>query len=83
MVYNSIQTGESLTPEEVQLSGTKLKSFYARRGDFRIRTDGVMEIRLVVNEKVRWCVACPSTIRQTVFWETHGLVHAKMNKTVA
>ena len=67
-VYSFIQTSEPLTPEEVQVVGTKLLLLYARKEVRRIRTDGVIEIWLVVNEKVRWCVVCPTTIRQTVIW---------------
>ena len=37
-VYNSIQTGEPLTPEEVQLGGTELTCLYARKAALLIRT---------------------------------------------
>ena len=37
-VYNSIQTGEPLTPEEVQLGGTELTRLYARKAALLIRT---------------------------------------------
>ena len=42
-----------------------------------------MEIRLVVSEKVRWCVFCSPTIRQTVVWETYRLAYVEKNKKVA
>ena len=60
-----------------------MKRLYARKEALRIRTDGALEIRLVLNEKVRWCVVCPPFIRKTVIWETHGLAHSGMNRTVA
>ena len=82
-IYASVQTGEPLTAEELQLGGTELKRLYARKDALRIRPDGVMEIRLIINQKVRWCVVCPYAIRKTVIWETHGLAHAGMNRTVA
>ena len=59
-----MQTGEPLTSEEGQLGGTELRHLYARKKAFSIRADGVMEIWLVVNGKVRWCVVCLLTIRQ-------------------
>ena len=43
----------------------------------------MLEIRLIVNQKARWCAVCPPTTRKTVVWETHGLAHAGMNRTVA
>lgn len=51
-VYKALQTGKPLSTEELQLSGTELKRLYARKKDLRIGTDGVLEIRLVINEKV-------------------------------
>ena len=82
-IYQTLQTGEPLSAEELQLGGVELKRLYARKKALRIRTDGVLDIRLVLNEKVRWCVVCPPSIRKTVIWETHGLAHAGMNRTVA
>ena len=58
-IYRTLQTGEPLSAEELQLGGVELKRLYARKEALRIRTDGVLEIRLVLNEKVRWCVVCP------------------------
>ena len=46
-IYAAVQTGEPLTPEELQLGGTELKRLHARREVFRIRLDGILEIRLV------------------------------------
>ena len=82
-IYAAVKTGEPLTPEELQLGGTELKRLHARREALRIRPDGILEIRLVVNQKARWCVICPPSIRKTVIWETHGLAHAGMNRTMA
>ena len=58
-IYRALQTGEPLSAEELQLGGVELKRLYARKEALRIRADGVLEIRLVLNEKVRWCVVCP------------------------
>ena len=66
MIYRIMQTGEPLSTEELQLSGTELKRLYARKEALRIRTDDVLEIRLVLNEMVHWCVVCPLSIRKTV-----------------
>ena len=83
-IYKALQTGEPPSTEELQLGGTELKRLYARKKALRIRTDGVLEIRLVINEKVRWSVACPPpSTRKTAIWETHRLAHSGMNRTVA
>ena len=49
--YKVVKTGEFLSAEELQLGSTELKRLYARREASRIRTDGVLEIRLIVNQK--------------------------------
>ena len=82
-IYRTLQTGEPLSAEKLQLGGTELKRLYAKKEALRNRTDGVLEIRRVLNEKVHWCVVCPTFIRKTVIWETHGLAHSIMNRTVA
>ena len=81
-IYAAVQSGDQVTPKELQLGGTELKRLHARKKAFRIRPDGVLEIRLVVNQKSRWCVICLPSIRKTVIWETHGLAHAGMNRPV-
>ena len=45
-MYKVFKSGESLSAEELQPSGTELKKLHARREDLRIRTDGVLKIRL-------------------------------------
>ena len=82
-IYATVQTGEPLMPEELQLGGKELKRLHARREALRIRPDGILQICLVVNQKARWCVICPPSIRKTVIWEMHGLAHAGMNRTMA
>ena len=82
-IYRALQTGEPLSAEKLQLGGTELKRLYTRKEALRIRTDGVLEIRLVINKKARWCIVCPSSIKKTVIWETHELAHSGMNRTVA
>ena len=82
-IYVAVQTGEPFTSEELQLGGTELKRLQARREALRIRPDGILEIPLVVNQKARWCVICPPSIRKTIIWETHGLAHASINRTMA
>ena len=48
-MYEVVKTLESLSVEELQLSGTELKMLYARLKDLRIRSDCMLEIRLIVN----------------------------------
>ena len=55
-IYMALQTGEPLSTEEL----------YARKEALRIRSDGVLEIRLVINKKARWSIVCPPSIRKTV-----------------
>ena len=63
-VYEALQTNEPLTSKEL-LGGAELRGLNARREALRIRPDGVFEIRLVINEKARWCVVCPHlSVRQ-------------------
>ena len=64
-IYAVLQSRDPLTPEELQLGGTELKRLHTRREALRIRPDGVLEIRLVVNQKARWCVICPPSIHKT------------------
>ena len=66
LFYASVRSGEPLTPKELQLGRTELKRLYIRKDALRIRPDGVMEIRLIVNQKARWCVVCSYAIRKTV-----------------
>ena len=82
-ISEALQTDKPLTSEELQLGGTELRRLYARREALRIRPDGVMEIWLVINKKAHWCVVCPPSIMKTVIWDTHGLAHSGMNRTVA
>ena len=82
LIYASIQSGEPLTPENLQLGKTELKRLSARNEALRIRPDGVMEIRLVVSQEAHWCVICPISIRKTVVWETHKLAHTGINRTM-
>ena len=82
-IYEVVKTRESLLAEELQLESTELKMLYAKREALRIRSDGVLEIRLIVNQKAHWCAVCPPATRKTVVWQTHGLAYAGMNRTVA
>ena len=43
----------------------------------------MLKICFIVNQKARWCAVCPPATRKTVVWETHGLAHVGMNRTVA
>ena len=48
-IYASVQTGDPLTSEELQLGGTELKRLYAKEDALCIRPDGVMDIHLIIN----------------------------------
>ena len=82
-LYEVVKNGKPLSAEELQLGSTELKMLHARQEALRIQSDGSIEICLIVNQKARWCAVCPPATRKTVVWETHGLAHAGMNRTVA
>ena len=64
------------------MGAPELRKLYSQRGALRIRPDGVLEIRVVPHTIPRWCAICPVPQRATVVWQTHGLTHAGMAKTV-
>ena len=49
-MYNWIDKPEELTPEEVQLAGTEFRELFKRRQAMRLSTEGVLEIRLNIQE---------------------------------
>ena len=47
--YEVTKTGEPLSAKKLQLQSTELKRLYARQEALHIQSDGVLEIRLIVN----------------------------------
>ena len=82
-IYEVVKTGETLLAEDLQLGGPGLKRLHSKREALCIRTDGVLEIRLIVNQKTCWCAVCPPATRKMVVGETRELAHTGMNRTVA
>ena len=73
-IYKALQTNESLTSEALHFGSTELQRLYAQREALRIRPDGMMEIRLVINKKACCCVVCPPAIRKTVSHLGHAWI---------
>ena len=68
-IYKALLAGKPLTTEELQVGGTELRRLNARKKALRIQTDGVLEIQLMITDKVYWSVVCPpSSTRKTVIW---------------
>ena len=58
-MYEVVNSGGSLLAKVLQLDRTELRKLYAKREAKRVWTDGVLEIRLIVNQKACWCAVCP------------------------
>ena len=49
----------------------------------RLNEEVVLEIRLNIQEKARWCSLCPRTSRKSVIWATHQQAHSGMSRTLS
>lgn len=73
LIYRVIRDNLELSEAQIGMGSTELKKLHKARGSLRIRTDGLMEIRMACHNRVRWCTVCPPTSGQTVIWQTHTL----------
>ena len=81
-MYKAIQTGQDLSPEQIEAGSQELKKLYQRRTSMRLTKQGVLEIQVAINEKPRWVAICPEQSRQTTIWQTHQMSHAGVGKTI-
>ena len=82
-MYQVVRDNADLAEEELQTGDSELRMLYQRRNSLRINREGVLELRLNIQEKVRWCAVCPRSLRGTVIWETHKLAHSGMCRTLS
>ena len=48
----------------------------------RIGKHGILQVRIVMQDKPPWCAVCPVTIRQAMLWQTHGLAQSGVAQTL-
>ena len=82
-LYRSLRDRQPLTEEDLHHGGPELKLLAQRQEAFRIREDGILEIRLVVQERPHWSIVCPPPCRSAIVWDTHSQVHAGIGRTIA
>ena len=83
LIYKSLSTGEPISKEDLQVGCPELKKLHQVIDTLRIRPDGVLEARVNINDKERWCMVCPKMCRHTVIWNTHQMAHPGINKTTS
>ena len=81
-IYQAIRNDEELTREQLQLGTPELRKLHSQRGALRIRPDHILEIRVSPNSKPRWCAVCPISLRNALLWQTHGMTHAGISRTL-
>lgn len=55
---------------------------HSQKGAMQIRPDGILEVRTSSQGKPRWCAICPPVLQTSVMWQTHGLTHSEIVRTL-
>ena len=81
-IYSAVSSQKELTQAEVGLGSSELKKFSSLFSLMRIREDGMLVVRIIVNSRPREVIVCPTQLRKEVMWATHVLSHAGIMKTL-
>ena len=82
-MYRAILSGEPLTEEQLSLGSRELRQLNQRQHALKIGEQGLLEIRLCLQNRARWCVICPIALRKSIIWQTHSMAHSGMNRTLS
>ena len=82
-IYQMVKENGDLSSEELHHGDYELKRLYKCKDALRIRLDGVLEVRVVMQDRPHWAVICPPSRRHTITWDTHGMTHAGIGRTLA
>ena len=83
VMYKALLSEEPLTNKQLGLGSRELRQLNQRRHAMRVGEQGLLEIRICVQNKARWCTICPTQLRKTVIWQAHTLAHSGMNRTLS
>ena len=65
-MYQSVLIGVALDQEELDLEGPELERLHVKRDSMRISKDSLLEIRIIMQGKPKWCFVCPRLNKQAV-----------------
>ena len=82
-IYSCIRDKKPISDDELHQGSSELRNLYHRKDAMRIRSDGILEIRISLNDRSHWSIVCPPTRRQSLIWETHSMAHAGIGRTTA
>ena len=83
VIYQALLNDKEVTEEQLELGSAELRRLHQQRDSLRLRTDGVLEARVAPQGKPRWCAVCPPSLRGSVIWRTHVLVHSGVARTTS
>ena len=74
IMYRAIMTEEPLTDEQLCLGSKELRQLNQHRHALQIGEHGLLEIRVCIQGKARWCVICPAALRMSIIWQAHNIL---------
>ena len=83
VIYRALRDHVEVTTEQLEQGSFELRKLHWMLDSLRITTDGVLEARLALQGKPRWCAICPSLFRGSVVWKTHTLTHSEVARTTS
>ena len=83
VIYRALRDHVEVTTEQLEQGSFELRKLHWMLDSLRITTDGVLEARLALQGKPRWCAICPSLFRGSVVWKTHALTHTEVARTTS
>lgn len=81
-IYFAVESNQELQQSVVNLGSTELRKLSRMFSLMKIREDGVLIVRILVNHRSREVIICPKEMRKEVVWETHNLSHAGVMRTL-
>ena len=59
VIYQALRDHVEVTTDQLEQGSFELRKLHRMMDSLRINTDGVLEARLALQDKPRWCAVCP------------------------
>ena len=82
-VYHAVKSGQPLGEDLLSQADPELRRLGKLLPAMSLREDGVLMVRVVLNNRARLCAVCPQDMRSTHIWETHRQVHSGIGRTIS
>ena len=83
IIYRALRDHVEVTADQLEQGSFELRKLHRMMDSLRINADGVLEARLALQDRPRWCAICPPSFRSSAIWKTHALAHSGVTRTTS